>query len=322
MPDPTLAQHLAVLVEDRASSADALVREASEVLIGWFQALPEGWSWRDARRVLDVDLAAFREAHAWRGTVAGWLHTLDVAVSSALDRDVRVPARELLAEELGLWLGGDSGDDRGELPWNGEPLVSGRRIPARESCAQPFLADLERGEVILVHGFSDTVARAIEQVAARGLAPEVVLTEGGPDLGGRRMARRLGPCGAKLRLIYDAALANAVTRSDRIWLGTEAIGAQALVLRVGSRTLLEEARRLEVPSVVFATSDKLVPGGQLELPAWSERDQWLLWESAPEGVRVDSQAFEFVPLDLCDVFATEHGAQNAAELSLRALRTH
>ncbi len=348
--DPSLAERLAVFADDRASTADALVREVCEVLIDWLRARPAEWTWLDARTMLAADsvdratgLAAFRAAHAWRGPVAGWLHTLDGMVESALHRDVVVPARELIAEELGLWLDGEDGTRDGtrdgalgssdlsdpvgaslhtDLPWSGEPLAAGRRIPNRDACVESFLDDIERGEVLLVQGYSDTVVRAIEAVAERGLSPEVVLTEGGPDLGGRRMARRLSVCGAKLRLIYDAALCGAVARADRVWLGTEAIGAQAVALRVGSGALLEEARRQDVPCTIFATTDKLVPGGDLQLPGWAEHDQWLLWESAPDGVRLDSQAFERVPLDLCDLFATEHGAMNIAELSLRALRTH
>ena len=93
-----------------------------------------------------------------------------------------------------------------------------------------------------------------------------------------------------------------------------------LVPRVGTRALLNEARRLEVPTAVLATSDKLVPDGELALPLWSERDTWLLWENAPEGVRLDSQAYESVPLDLPGVFATEQGRLSATELSLRCLR--
>lgn len=316
-----LPERLSVFAQDRASSAGTLVCEVSEVLVHWLEGRQEDWSWEDARHTLRTDLAAFRAAHAWRGPVACWLHTLDSIVDSALERAVAVPARELLAEELGLWLGGETGDDRGLLEWSGEPLASGRRLPSREACVLPFLPTFERGEVVLVHGYSDTVASALEAVASRGLSPEVVLTEGGPDLGGRRMARRLLPSGVKLRLIYDAALTGAVARADRVWIGTEAIGAQALVARVGTTALLEEAHRLEVPTAVLATSDKLVPGGEASLPAWSETDAWLLWENAPAGVRVDSQAFEQVPLELCDPFATEHGLSSAAELALRALRT-
>jgi translation initiation factor 2B subunit (eIF-2B alpha/beta/delta family) len=135
------------------------------------------------------------------------------------------------------------------------------------------------------------------------------------------MARRLAATGAKLRCVYDAALAGAVGRADRVWLGTEGIGADSFSARVGSRAMLEEARRLEVPTCLLATSDKLLPAGELRLPAWADHETWLLWEDAPDGVRLDSQPWEAVPLSLVDVVATEHGPERAADLALRCLRT-
>ena len=91
--------------------------------------------------------------------------------------------------------------------------------------------------------------------------------------------------------------------------------------RAETRALLAEALRLEVPTYVLATSDKLAPRGEIALPEWCARDHWLLWENAPEGVGVESQAFETVPLDLPTAFATECGLESAVALSLRALRT-
>ena len=127
--------------------------------------------------------------------------------------------------------------------------------------------------------------------------------------------------GVRLTLVYDAALPGLLGRADRVWLGTEAIGAQAFLAAVGTRLLLQEAERLEVRSAVLATSDKLMPRGALAPPAWGARDGWLLWEDAPEGVRLESQPYEPVALDLPEFFITEHGAGSATDLALRALRT-
>lgn len=315
----SLAELLGPLVGDRASSALELVREASEALLDWL-AEEEGAeaAWDELAGLLEAELVAFDESQGWRGPVAHWLATLRRLLALGRAGSFDAPAREVLAEELGLWL---DGEGAGSGPWDGAPLAPGRRSPDRARCAETAAAAVERGEVILTHGWSDTVALALEEVHARGLDPEIVLAEGGADLAGRRMARRLVSRGAKVRVVYDAALVDAVVRADRVWLGTEAIGAEALLARVGTRAMLAEARRLEVPSTVVATSDKLLPGGELRLPAWCERAAWLLWERAPEGVRVDSQMFERVPLDLPDRFATEHGSCGPADVSLLALRT-
>ena len=221
-----------------------------------------------------------------------------------------------MEEERGLWLGGEGA---GESDWDGSPLSEGRRLPDRGRVAAHLVGELERQEVLLVHGFSQTVLGALEAAQARGLAPEVVLTEGGPDLGGRRMARRLATVGVDVRMVYDAALLAHVGRADRVLLGVEAVGGLGLVARVGTGALLAEAQRMEVPTAALMTSDKVTPRAECSLPTWCAAADWLLWEHAPEGVQVDSQAYEEVPVELIDRFLTEHGPLGAAELALRAL---
>lgn len=313
-----LGERLGVLEEDRASCAATVVLEASRALQDELLGASEPWSWDAGRALVDETLAPLRAAHGWRGPAARWFAALDQLVERGETGHLDASARELLLEELGLWLGGEGA---GESDWDGEPLAEGRRLPDRARVATTLADDLMRGEVLLVHGYSRTVLVALEEAQRRGLAPEVVVTEGGPDLGGRRMARRLVEVGARVRMVYDAALLAHVRRADRVLVGVEAIGAMALITRVGTSALLEEARRREVPSHVLATSDKVTPDGDLALPAWCAGAGWLLWEHAPEGVRVDSQAYEEVPQALVDTFLTEHGALGAAELALRALRT-
>ena len=194
-------------------------------------------------------------------------------------------------------------------------------MPDRTACARALYHDFQKGEVVCVHGYSSTVVAVLSLLAQRGLDPRVVLSEGAPDLGGRRMAKELLPFGVRVRLCYDAVLAAELVRSDRVWIGTESIGPNGLLGRVGTSLLFQEARRHEVPTCVLATADKWMPRGELVLPQWCEKDPWLLWENAPDGVELRSQAFERVPLSLVDVFATEEGFESAPQFSLRALRT-
>ena len=71
---------------------------------------------------------------------------------------------------------------------------------------------------------------------------------------------------------------------------------------------------------MLATSDKLVPGGEVITPSWAADEPWHLWEGAPRDVTVESQSFEVVPVGLVDVFATEMGVMGAGELAVRGLR--
>jgi hypothetical protein len=334
-----LQRALAKACEDRAASGAELVRQAAGVLLDWLALLPD-WKrdagdaehirtertdeWEALGETLELGMGDLREAQGWRGTVASWLFTIDQLMEGGrcgeyVAPDDNTSVHEFLAEEMGLWLGGAGA---GEARWNGAPLAVGRRLPDRALCAQQLLGELDRGEVICVHGYSDTVALALEAAGQGGLAPEVVVSEGGPDLGGRRLARRLSKAGLRVRYVYDSALHVWAARADRIWLGTEAVGAEAFLGLMGCAHLCEQARHQGVPVAVLASSDKLLPSGwPLAAPGWGQSSAWQLWGDAPEGIRVESQPYEPVSADLPNVFVSESGPATAADYSLRFLRT-
>jgi len=316
-----LVRRLADAADDRASSARALVEEASGRLLEWLATRPSTWTSEEARRELDTGLGPFLAAHRWRAVVAGWIDSLEQLLERPRGR---APLRAWLAEELGLWLGGVDLPHAGE-PWDGTALAPGPRLMDPAGVVPAALTEVERGEVIAVHGGSEAIFEALVAAARRGLAPRVVISEGGPELLGRALARRLalalGGDGLELRLVHDLALLHEVACADRVWVTTESIGAQAFAAPLGTRAVCEEARRREVRVLVPVTSDHVAPAGELGLPAWGAQAAWLLWHDAPSGVRVDARPWEAVPLDLVDHFATERGRLTAGELSLLALRT-
>ena len=345
----SLLERLRVLAQDRASSADRLLREACPIVDGWLATREEDWSVGAATSELAEGLADFERAHGWRAPVERWLRALreclalyerastaeTVAPSSLL---AEAPLREVLAEELGLWLSGGleeelaslapTSSERAQRVWSGRALDAGLRLPPREACALHAAPDIEEQERIAVHGYSETVALVLEELHGHGARPLVLLSEGGPDLGGRRMAHRLSQRGLDVTLAYDAALFAGLARCDRFWIGSEAVGEHSFLARVGTSALLDEARRQGVSCALFATSDKQRVAGEPELPQASARAEWLLWESPPEGVRVDSQPFELVPLAKLDQRVDEAGARvpvppqrTAAGLSARAQPT-
>jgi hypothetical protein len=321
-PDPVgLAQRLDAVAHDRAAPAVRVVQETASVLRGWIRDRPSG-SVLDGQG-LERELACWSEEQGWRGPCALWLDGLRRTWSAAAAKD---PARggklalEELALEMDWWL---RGDERDAQVWNGEPLAPGRRLPSRRDLADRAASDVGAGESVLVTSWSETVALSLEAAWRAGRRPEVFVGEGSPDLDGRRMARRLARGGIRVTMVYDATLAALVPRVDRVWLATEAIGAGTFLARRGTGILLEECARRDVPALVLATSDKLVPGGGLRLPAWCERERWRLWEDAPEGVSLESQSFETVPIELLELvgrFVSEAGRESAAALHLRSLR--
>lgn len=296
------------LVENRGATADDLVEQLARIVYEWLIApsSPDA----GVLPALMHELAPFFEAHAWRGTVARFGAAI-AGVGRLHADDGSAKLREELARECAFWF------DRAERqPWSGAPLEAGARVGDKSRCAAPLLdgyLGVAQGETILVHGWSETVVRGLELAHARGLRPEVIVSEGGPDLGGRRLARRLVASGMTVRFVYDAALVESVASADRIWLGTDTIGTRTFIGRVGTRAALQRAHDLDVPSAVIATSDKFVPLDSLALPSWAAGEPWHLWEGAPQDVSVESQSFEEVPQSLVTRFATERGAWSAAD---------
>ncbi len=311
------------LLEDRTSTAEEIVRAASTILRDWLMALPQGDGGRLAQ-LLATAMDPVVQAHGWRAPVALWMQTIDLAAGQVHTNPT--PLREILIEEMGLWLGGlDRAQDlRGTSPpvaWSGEVLAPGLRLPKRAACAAALLPGMEKGETICVPAFSETVAQAIEQAVAEGLRPKLALGEGGPVLGGRQMALRLEHSGISMSLYYDAALPSHLVRCDRMWLGTEAIGAGSMLAINGTQTLMAEAHRQGVPVALLATSDKLMPQAELRLPEWAERESYLLWDAPTEGLSVQSQFYERVPLDNAQIIATELGLRTPAQFALQSLAT-
>ncbi|MDF1837403.1 MAG: hypothetical protein P1V35_06030 [Planctomycetota bacterium] len=312
-----LSRKLEGLLDDRTSTAEEVVLEASEILCTWLGTLPDS----DALQLgalLGTELDPLLAVHGWRAPVQLWMRTIDRVVGQS-PRFQR-PLRAVLMEELGLWLGGvDVADFQAD--WNGEPLAPGRRLPRRANCAQALVPGMEKHEIIAIPAFSETVALAVEHLAQSGLQPKLILGEGGPTLGGRLMARRLEHLGLDMRLIYDAGMPEKVAEADRLWMGTEAIGADSLLATIGTGNVFQAARKSQVPCTVLATSDKLVPMGDLRLPEWAEKETYLLWEAPVSGLQVESQFYERLPIQETLVFATEFGIQSPAQLAMSALRT-
>lgn len=313
-------QALQELSRNRVLDAQSLVRAASAEVLAWLLERPENWMRERAWRELGRLLQPLSAAHGWRGAVALWLGTLERQCSGAGD-EPSAPIAQVLSTEVGLWLGGMDEIRPGHPDWDGAPGTPGERLPSPERCAAGPLTELGQGEIVAVHGDSPAVASALLQACDRGLRPTAYVSEGGPELGGRRLAEELSDGGVRVVFHYDSALVARLGHVDRVWLGTEAVGAQDFIGLVGTRHLLREARRLEVPATLLTTSDSLIPGGGLQMPAWGKQSPWLLWESPPSGVEVEGQPFEAVPLALVGQVADEHGMGRPAELAVRALRT-
>ena len=306
--DRPLRERLEPIATDRASASIQIVRETARVFREWLLERPDERA-GDGREI-EQELSRWIDEQAWRGPCATWLDSLRLAWSAAAWEEAPGGRSERLALEMSAWI-----EDGGE----GRP-AAGSRLPSRARLAEHAAVDVDRGDTVLITSWSESVALALEAAWRAARRPEVLVGEGLPSLDGRRMARRLSRAGIRVTMVYDAAIASVVARADRVWLATESVGAGAFLGRRGTAALLEECARRDVPTRVLTTSDKLMPGGALRLPKWCERESWLLWEDAPEGVRLESQVYEAVALALAGSFLTEIGPESASALHLRALR--
>jgi hypothetical protein len=317
-----LDTRLAELARDESRTSEAVVLEAAHAIFGW--ALEHDASWDAGRAGTDLEqgLTELEERHGWRGPVAIFLDSLRLAWRRSAEGSTA--PRSALSEEAGFWIWSQR-DDLESWPdfageWNGTALAPGRRMPSRAEFARAAAAGLEPGETILVHGYSEGIARALEEAQRAGKRPRILCGEGLPLLEGRRLARRLAALDAPVTLVYDAVLPDRVPEADRVWVASEAIGARALLAQAGVRRIAHAAVEHDVPLQVVATSDALLPGGALALPRWMREDRSLLWVEAPRTVELATAFLEELPLEAVPEFLTEKGRESAEALCLRALR--
>ncbi|MBI5364245.1 MAG: hypothetical protein HZA53_13785 [Planctomycetes bacterium] len=318
-----LAQRLAPLAEDRELSARELVLATAHEVHAWTAAWPAEWNELEVGDELERGLAEWMRDHAWRGPCAHFVDTLRATWREFRERG-KDDLQGAFAEEVGLWTWSTEEDlgvpDEHAVAWNGAPLARGRRLPLRREAARHAAATVRTGETILVTGWSETLALAMELAWKAGKRPHLLMGESLPLLDGRRMARDVVPEGVLVTLVYDAVLPSLIARADRVWAPAEGIGAREFSARAGTRTLIEAARAREVDVELVTTSDKVLPCGELLLPSWCARTPELLWEDALEGVTLELDCFEAVPLALTPEPITENGRERVADLALRAMR--
>lgn len=312
-----LADRVAPLADDRGVTAADLVRKVAREVHAWLVGphSPDV----GIEGALGDEVRALVEAHGWRAPFARFIRALGDAAARAASAQEPYARREAMADECALWFEGAAEAGSAGAASAADP-ASEPKLGRKERCAAPLLEGplaVTKGEVVLVHGWSETVARGLELARARGLEPAAIVSEGGADLGGRRLARRLSAGGIEVSFVYDAALAQSLERADRVWIGSDAIGSHALVARIGTRALIERATQLGVDVAVLATLDKFTGQARPELPGWAAAEPWHLWEGAPPSVSVESQAFELVPIDLVRAFATDAGVLSASDVRAR-----
>ncbi len=296
-----LSKRLSAVAQDEAADAQDVVRETAEIIRRWIKDRPHSWE-KDPQAAgegLEAGMAEWVARQGWRGCCANFTQALRVAFAASEGKGLRAE----LAEELGSWASADT--------------EYGGPLPSPKGLTPHVLKTLQRGEEILIHGRSEAILEATTRAQQAGLFPRVTLALSACDQAGKRTARQLSSQGVAVRLVWDAALIACLASADHIWLATEGIGPGAFISRIGANSLVAEANRLEIPVSVLCTTDAVLPGGEIALPAWGDDEKWQLWSQGPEGVKIEAQPYQIIDARGVARWITEEGLQDLGDLCVR-----
>ncbi|MCS7126310.1 MAG: hypothetical protein NZ929_05305 [Aigarchaeota archaeon] len=161
---------------------------------------------------------------------------------------------------------------------------------------------------IFTLSFSSQVLRTLRKIKD----VEVLITVGWPILDGLRASRELSSSGVKTYLYLDSSINDAVTSSDAVFIGCDAILVDGTVInRSGSRTATLIAKKESIPSYVICDSLKLD-----SMKVWkSER-----WKYSLEDLEVEFHVFEKVEAEFFSEYISEMGRDDWRNFVDKALR--
>ncbi len=178
-------------------------------------------------------------------------------------------------------------------------LIGSRRLP--------------ENSVILVHSYSTSVIKILENAFRQGKVREVFVTESRPGGEGLVTAKLLAERGMKVNLIVDSAVNFFMNDIDIVLLGAEAITANgALVNKIGSSLIALSAyykrTRVLVASGTYKFSFETILGERIRIPTASaqviEPPEELLLNT---NVRFNLPLMDVTPPNYIDAIITEEG---------------
>lgn len=167
--------------------------------------------------------------------------------------------------------------------------------------------------------FSGTVLGTLLELGER-VKLTVACAEGRPAFEGRRLAAGLAAGTVAVDFYTDAGLSVALTHTDALVVGADAIAPEWFLNKCGTRLLAASAAALGVPVYVLATRDKFVAPALAPLLSVADHDPAEIWPSSAGRVRIRNPYFEAVPLSLVSALVTDAGvlAADAAPEACRA----
>lgn len=180
---------------------------------------------------------------------------------------------------------------KGAFPGKALQFIKDYRFYWQESAGKIAANFLEHfrpeGKTLLTHSHSHTVLSLLDQLHIKPIPFRVLQTLSIPGEEGRKSHERMCDLKLKADLIEDGKVKEALAYTDIILMGCDALLDKKFLNKIGTRTILEEARHFNIPTFLVTESRKEII------------------DSAWEKALTDLSLFEWVPLNLIDRILTE-----------------
>ena len=169
----------------------------------------------------------------------------------------------------------------------------------QDSINKNILKIIKNRDKIFTHCHSTNVVNALKYSKKNGKNFEVYNTETRPLYQGRKTASELKKAGIKVTQFVDSGFAIAIEKenkkdkiySNKVFLGADAILTKGIINKIGSKTISELAMLHKLPLYVIADSWKF---SKNQVPI-EQRKLNEVWDKAPQKIKINNPAFEFVP---------------------------
>ena len=176
------------------------------------------------------------------------------------------------------------------FPGNTLPFIDRYRLYWKDSslkiAANFLLHGIPEGKTILTHSHSQTVISLLGQLQKQQIPFRILQTCSSPGEEGKISLKRMHQQKIKARLVNDSEIHEALLQTDLILMGCDALLSMEFLNKIGTRTILEHAKELQLPSFMVTESRK-----EISLENWNKP--------------VDHPLFEWVSLDLIDRIVSE-----------------
>lgn len=179
---------------------------------------------------------------------------------------------------------------------------------ARKKIIEYGARKIEDGDVIYTHCNSSTVEEVLIEAKKKGIEFRVNLTETRPLFQGRTTAEHLSKNGIDVTMFVDSAAKFAIRKSDKMFIGCDAIESDGVINKIGSGLMADVAYRYDVPLYVLTNALKFNPetfeGKSVKIETRSEKE---VWENKPKGVKILNISFEKVRMERITSIISELG---------------